>query len=116
MAETRPHNQLTWREYLACYTLYIVLIATGIGVLYWVVRQAILALLAALLGQSFANRIIYLGSMTLLGLGLFILVMAAEPYLRNGAARRQLLRRFIRLSVPIIVAAVLGLLVLATIG
>jgi hypothetical protein len=105
-----------WLKYLACYTLYIVLIAAGIVVLYWVVRPAILALLAALLGQSYANRIIFLSSMTLLGMGLFILVMAAEPYLRNGAARHQLLRRFVRLAAPVIIAAVLGLLVLATIG
>jgi hypothetical protein len=42
--------------------------------------------------------------------------MAGEPYLRNGVARHQLLRRFFRLAAPVIVAAVLGLLVLAIAG
>ena len=59
---------------------------------------------------------VYAGTITLLGLGLFIFVMAAEPYLRNGIARRQLLRRFLRLAIPVAIAAVIGLLVLVLIG
>jgi hypothetical protein len=51
--------------------------------------------------------------MLLLGLGLFILVMAAEPYLRHGMERRQLLRRFGRLALPLVIAGALGLLLLA---
>ena len=51
---------------------------------------AFLALITALMGQSQANRLVYLASVTLFGLGLFIFVMAAEPYLRNGLMRQQL--------------------------
>ena len=46
----------------------------------------------------------------LLGLGLFILAMAAEPYLHNGVRRHQLLRRFARLAVPLAVAGIAGML------
>src|SRR5262245_57393003 len=113
MAETRTPKQPTWLEYLACYALYILLVVGSAATLFLVLRPALLALIVALLGQSRVNRIVYLGGITLLGGGLFILVMAAEPYLRNGVERRQLLRRFFRIGTPVIVAAVLGLLVLA---
>ena len=113
MADTQPNEQPTWLAYLACYTLYILLIIGGAATLFIVLRPALLALIDMLLGDSRANRIVYLGSITLLGLGLFILVMAGEPYLRNGVERHQLLRRFIRLAAPVVVAAVMGSLVLA---
>jgi thiosulfate reductase cytochrome b subunit len=113
MAETQPTGRPTWLAYLACYALYALLIAGGIAILFLVVRPAVLALISALLGSSQANRIVYLASITLLGLGLFILVMAAEPYLRNGVERRQLLRRFIRIAAPVVIVGALGLLVLA---
>lgn len=116
MADTRPKEEPTWLEYVACYALYILLIVVGAATLFLVLRPALLALIDVLLGDSRANRIVYLGSITLLGLGLFILVMAGEPYLRNGVERHQLLRRFIRLAAPVVIAAVLGLLVLAIAG
>jgi hypothetical protein len=102
----------TWRGYLACYALYIGLIIPGaIGVLLiW--RNAVLALLAAFLGRSQANRLIYLASMALLGLSLFILVMAAGPYLRSGLERQQLMRRFRKLAIPLVIAGALAILVL----
>lgn len=100
-------------DYLACYGLYGVLIALGFIVVFVIWRQAILALIAAFVGRSAANRLIYLGSITVLGIGLFILLIAAEPYLRNGLKRRQLVRRFVRMAVPLLVAGALGLLLLA---
>jgi hypothetical protein len=116
MAETRSNKKPTWLEYVACYALYIALIVGGAGVLFLVVRPAILALITSLMGQSRANRIVYLGAITLFGLGLFILIMAAEPYLRNGLARRQLTRRFIRIAAPVVISGVLGMLVLMLTG
>jgi hypothetical protein len=112
MAKTEPAKRGTLPGYLACYALYIVLLIPGtIGVLLlW--RNALLALLAALLGRSQANRLIYLACMALLGLGAFILVMAAEPYLRMGVRRQQLLRRFGKLAIPLVIAAAIALLVL----
>ena len=108
MAKIKP----TWRGYLACYALYIGLLIPGTIVVFLFWRNAILALLAAFLGRSQANRLIYLASMTLLGLGLFILVMAAEPYLRKGLERQQLLRRFRKLAIPLVIAGGLAVLVL----
>jgi hypothetical protein len=116
MSETQPKQTPTWQAYLACYVLYILLIVAGAATLFLILRPALLALITALLGQSQANRLVYAGAITLLGLGLFIFVMAAEPYLRNGIARRQLLRRFLRLAIPIVIAAIIGLLMLALTG
>jgi hypothetical protein len=116
MSETQPKQPPTWQVYLACYGLYFLLIIAGVATLFLVLRPALLALIIALLGESQANRLVYSATITLLGLGLFIFVMAAEPYLRNGIARRQLLRRFLRLAIPVAIAAVIGLLVLVLTG
>jgi hypothetical protein len=108
MAKTEP----TLRSYLACYALYIGLIIPGTITVFLLWRNAIIAMLAAFLEGSQANRLIYLASVALLGLGGFILVMAAEPYLRGGLQRRQLMRRFGKLAIPLAIAGAVALLVL----
>jgi hypothetical protein len=113
MMDTRPSTrQPTTADYLVCYALFVLLIILGVAVLVLIVRPAILVLIGALLGRSQWNRMAYLTSIALLGLGLFILVMAAEPYMRNGVKRGQHIRRFLRLAAPLVVAGALGFLVL----
>jgi len=102
----------TLRSYVACYALYIGLIIPGTVVVLMIWRSAILAMLAAFMARSQANRLIYLASMAVLGLCGFILVMAAEPYLRSGIQRRKLMLRFRKLAIPLVIAGALGLLVL----
>ena len=111
MAKTEPAKRPTLRSYLACYALYIALII-GTIVVFLIWRNAILAMLEAFIGRSQTNRLIYLISMVLLGLGGFILVIAAEQYLRSGMAQQQLMRRFGKLAIPLVIAGVLALLVL----
>lgn len=112
MAKTEPAKWPTLRGYMACYALYIGLILPGTVVVFLIWRSAILALLAAIMPRSQANRLIYLASMAILGLCAFIVVMAAEPYLRGGMERRQLMRRFRKLAIPLVIAGALALLVL----
>jgi hypothetical protein len=111
MAKTEP----TLRGYLACYALYIGLIIPGTVAVFLIWRNAIIAMLAAFMARSQANRLIYLASMAVLGLGAFILVMAAEPYLRGGLHRQQLMRRFRKLAIPLVIAGAVALLVLTII-
>ena len=108
MAKTKP----TTRGYLACYALYIGLIIPGTIAVFLLWRNAIIAILAAFLPGSQANRLIYLASVALLGLGAFILVLAAESYLRIGLQRQQLMRRFRKLAIPLAIAGAVALLVL----
>jgi len=112
MEKTEPAKWPALRGYLACYALYIGLIIPGTIAVILIWRNAILVMLAAFLGRSQANQFIYLASMALLGLGGFILVMAAEPYLRNGVKRQQLMRRFRKLAFPLVIAAALALIML----
>ncbi len=96
-------------RYGACYALYALLVALGVAVLFiW--PTTILALIGAFIGLSEANELIYMLSNLLLGLSLFTLVIAGEPYLRGGMRRRQLRRRFVRLAVPLGLLGGLGLL------
>ncbi len=115
MEKTQPAKWPTLRGYLACYALYNGLIIPGTIAVFLIWRSAILVMLAAFMSRSQANRLIYLASMALLGLCAFILVMAAEPYLRNGMERRQLMRRFRKLAIPLVIAGALALLVLTII-
>ena len=101
----RRSHQLV--SYAACYALYAVVFALAVAVLLlW--RTTVLALSAAVLGASDLTPLLYGTVMALLGLGLFVLTMAAEPYLRSGVRRRQLRRRFARLAVPLAIAWGLG--------
>ncbi len=112
MVETEPTKWPTLRGYLACYALYIGLIIPGTIAVFLIWRNAIVVMIAAFLGRSQANQLVYLASVLFLGLGAFILVMAAGPYLRNGLQRRQLMRRFRKLAIPLVIAAAVALLVL----
>ncbi len=102
-----------WRNlpsFLLCYALYAMLIAMGYVVVFMIWRSTILALLAAFVGLNDVNRFVYLLMMWLMGIGLFVLILAAEPYLRSGIRGRQLMRRFGRLAVYLGAAGALGLI------
>jgi hypothetical protein len=112
MANSESAKRPDLRSYVVCYALYIGLLIPGTVIVLFIWRNAILAMLAAFLGRSQANRLIYLASMAILGLCGFILVMAAEPYMRSGIPRGKLLMRFRKLAIPLVIAGALGLLVL----
>jgi hypothetical protein len=95
--------------YLACYSLYVLLLVCSVvTLLIW--RVTILLMIATWIGASSVNGSIYAISMIVIGLGLFMLVIAAEPYLRNGVKRGQLMRRFVRVALPVAAAGLLGVL------
>src|SRR5919199_3909207 len=107
MERTEHRRSQTLMSYGACYALYAVVFALAVAVLLlW--HTTMLALSAALLGESDLTPLLYGAVMALLGLGLFVLTLAAEPYLRTGIRRRQLRRRFARLAVPLAIAWGLG--------
>ncbi|MBA3943258.1 MAG: hypothetical protein H0X37_01695 [Herpetosiphonaceae bacterium] len=106
---TSPSRREQMLAYLVCYGLLLLLLALSILV-FFVWRAAILAMIAAFMGRSPANSLVYLVPMTLLGIVLFLFIMAAETYLRTGVERRQLRRRFTRFVVPLIIALVVALL------
>jgi hypothetical protein len=107
----KPGRWRTWAQYGECYALYAALLVSSV-VVFAIWRLAIPALVLAVWGSSNADRLIYDLATILVGMGALILVMVAEPYLRNGVPRQQLMRRFIRLIVPVILAGVLGMLLL----
>ena len=95
--------------YLVCYSLYILLlVGSVVTLLIW--RVTILLMIATWIGVSSVNGSIYAVSMIVIGLGLFMLVIAAEPYLRNGVKHGQLMRRFVRVALPVAAAGLLGVL------
>ena len=107
LSEQRWSHKLA--SYGACYALYILLVALSAAVLFiW--PTTILALIGAFIGLSTANELIYMLSNLLLGLSLFVVVIAGAPYLHSGIRRRQVRRRFVRVAVPLGGLVALGLL------
>jgi hypothetical protein len=86
----------------------LLLVGSVATLLIW--RITILLMLATWLGISSVNGSIYAVSLIVIGLGLFMLVIAAEPYLRNGVKRGQLMSRFARVALPIAATGLLGML------
>jgi hypothetical protein len=96
-------------DYVVCYIFYALLLALDIAVLLiW--RVTILVLIATFIGPSPANSSIYDFSLVVLGIALFGLIIAAEPYLRNGVKQGRFLYRFAQLAVPLGLFGLLGLL------
>jgi hypothetical protein len=99
----------TQRDYVVCYSLYaLLLMGSIVTLLIW--RVTILLFIITMIGLSPANGSIYAVSLIVIGIGLFMLVIAAEPYLRNGVKRGQLMHRFARVALPVVIASMLGLL------
>ena len=104
-----PHGWRAVPVYGACYSCYAVVLALEFGVFVaW--RWALLGMLAVVMRESEWSSFVYMVGTVLLGLGLFILAMAAEPYLHTGVRRHQLVRRFARLAVPLASAGIAGML------
>jgi hypothetical protein len=101
-----------WKGYLLCYLLFLLLGA----LLYYdvfVIGVAALRLLAPLMfrgGRCCPENALFSFAFLGMGIGGFVWVMAAEPYLRHGVERGDLRRRFTRLAVPLVVAGLLGTL------
>ena len=96
--------------YLLCYGLFTVVLALTV-VVFFIWRVALLELISVLNGRSYANRSLYMLGMIGIGIALFTVVMFAEPYLRFGVERRQLLHRFRRVALPLTIIAVVGVVI-----
>ena len=96
--------------YVAIYALYAGLVVLS-GIVFFTWSPTILALVVAFVANEDWQRTLYLFGRTLVGLILFLFVMAAEPYLRAGVQRGQLVRRSIYLLVAIGVAGGIGIIV-----
>ena len=113
----RPKN-MSGRErlgrYLAAYLLLASIIVVGFVVLVIIWLQAILNIIAMLFDVTdvdvrYAGTFVYLIAGILLLIMLFVTIMAGEPYLRVGAERGDLRRRYLRIIIPLIAFGLLGL-------
>ncbi len=114
------HGRPGVRHYVLCYALFLVVLALCL-LAFVVWRQAIFDLLGATygsgydIGKAYTDATIEQVASLLIGLILFIVVVASEPYLRGGLTLhrhldlRQELRRFTRLALPLAVAIVVGI-------
>lgn len=97
-----------WHGYLYCYLLFTGVIALALLVLLiW--RLDVLMLLALVVGSPWVLGAVYPALVTVLGLSLFVVVMACEPYLRRGVVTHEVTRRFRRFAVPLAIAFVIGI-------
>lgn len=111
MSETRRSPAPGLKDYAAVYTLFAVILVLAYAI-FWIWRQTLLLLLQVFLPENYGNRSILLFSMVLIALGLFVVVLSAEPYLRKAIQSRQgdLVRRFLRIALPLAGLCAVGLL------
>jgi hypothetical protein len=105
----QEHKQRLVAQYLACYALFTTVLALTVFVVFGIWRNTLILLVVRYVEERWAwTYQLGLIALTILG---FILVMIAEPYLRDGVARKQLMKRFGKLAILLVVAGVAGLLV-----
>jgi hypothetical protein len=95
------------------FALYLLLIALGlfVGLVIW--RQALGVVFYEWLPVApWVARFLYMGTVVLGALALVAGLLVAEPYLNHGKQRGQLLRRFLRVAVPLVVAGLVGYLIM----
>lgn len=102
-----PTNSSIGR-YIACYALYLFLLALCYGV-FEVWRKTSLLLLVAVLGTTTSTQALYAAIMVVIVFALFGVAMFAEPYLREGVVRHDLWGRYVVLALPVIGALAFGL-------
>jgi small-conductance mechanosensitive channel len=103
-----------WLDIVFVYAIWFLLIALC-TLAFFLCRTALKEVIALISGGRQLSDAFYLQSGTLVvGLLAFVFVMGAEPYLRSAPDRRQTVRRFVRLVVPlaIIIVVVAALLTL----
>jgi uncharacterized membrane protein len=95
-------------DYVICYALFIVLIVLCYAT-FQIWRITLQLGFVTIFGQSYGDQFLYSILVLLIGIALFVLIIVAEPYLRGGLRRRQVLPRFLRLAVPVGIAIAIGL-------
>lgn len=98
--------RLRWRTdlapYIPCYMLYGILLVQCYYVGFVIWPDTVMHLLAALIvGRDWGSdwtRLLYAACIVGVGVGLGLLCLSAEAYLRHGVAHGRLLRRFARVS------------------
>jgi hypothetical protein len=98
------------RSYLACYALYIGLIALSVMVVFGVWRNTIDMLVVRFVQHTWQYNAYQTFSMLILTVAAFVLIIGAEPYLRHGAEQNQLLKRFGKMVLPLVIAGIVGIL------
>jgi hypothetical protein len=109
LAVTPQHGLRSVLPYGACYVYYAVLFALEYGI--YVIWQWTLFDLLSLIDSGAFGTFLYGLSLVVLVIGLLMLALIAEPYLRSGVEYRDLTRRFVRLLVIWLAAGGLGLII-----
>lgn len=98
------------RMYAVCYVLWLVIVAISVAALF-VFRETAVPLLSLIVGPTpWAQAIILLGTMVS-GIVLVVVALGAEPFLRYGVERGQLMRNFVLLALPLMLVCGAGLLI-----
>jgi hypothetical protein len=104
-SQQRPASQ-----YVLCYALFAVIIVLSVYVIFFIWRPAIDLLVVRYIEKTWAYNAYRNFGYILMTLFGFVIVMVAEPYLRTGVVKNQLVKRFGKIALPLVIAGVAGLL------
>ena len=97
---------------LGFFALYIVLIVLGlfVGLVIW--REALYYVFYGWIDFGWWARFLYLLTVVIGSILLVAGLLVAEPYLNAGKQRGELVRRFLRAAVPLVVLGLIGWLIM----
>ena len=95
--------------YVICYVLYALTLVLSYGV-FVIWSQTILLGLGAFVDGPQVVPALWGAGVLLLGISAFLLVLVAEPYLRDGVQKGQLVGRFLRLAGPLVAMILVGVI------
>jgi len=112
MSDTAKATQRSrLRDQIICYLLYAVLVVVAFYAAFLLWPDVVVGLLVVTVDNRYVPRAVYPFFMLLVGLGWFIFLLTALPYLRGGIERQRFWNRFARLAIPLAVIVLLGLVV-----
>lgn len=102
-----PRSWSLMLAYVICYVLYALILVLSYGV-FVIWSQTILLGLGAFVDGPQVVPALWGAGVLVLGISAFLLVLIAEPYLRDGVQKRQLRRRFLRIAGPLVGTMLVG--------
>jgi hypothetical protein len=110
---TRPtggRRHTSGTDLVLVYAAYaVILVLSFLGFVFW--HTTSLLLIGVLVGEGDSFQLLQDLSSLAVGVGLFVLAITAEPYLRNGARHHELGRRFGRLALVLTALIVVEVLI-----
>ncbi|MGQ9549936.1 MAG: hypothetical protein ACUVSY_06200 [Roseiflexus sp.] len=104
-------SERAWLRSAAVWGLWLIVLVLAAVVCYVIWLRAFFEIYYVWLNLGDAARLTYELTMIALTIGMVTWIAIGEPYLAAGAREQRLLRRFVFITVPLLIAGAFGLVI-----